>query len=291
MGWEGKNMPSVRSAMKRPHPISLAHSPQQRQSVSRVRDPTQLDSRSLRPTNRRRSKRLVVSTTEEALSLDAPNGQEERQRSRNGGGKWPPCVPRFRKAGDVPTCPVPFRPLPSVAPARVPHGFTTSPFWPVRSSTTAVPVYLLSENGIYSSKPRRLGSNKRKAPRMACQLPIAITRPKRVVGNPANDTPAFLRTELSLGGLADMLKHLWFAGTERPATPLHFHIAMGREIAIADRMDLHLLGANKGRLFVKPIPRFLLDPVFVAATCSVLMATCVIILRQTRAEGSHGKSP
>ncbi|CAP71858.1 uncharacterized protein PODANS_6_7960 [Podospora anserina S mat+] len=85
---------------------------------------------------------------------------------------------------------------------------------------------------------------------------------KRVVGNPANDILAFLRTELSLGGLADMLKHLWFAGAERPATPLHFHVSMGREVAIADRMDLHLLWSNKGRLFIKPVPRFLLNPAF-----------------------------
>ncbi|KAK4119814.1 hypothetical protein N657DRAFT_658791 [Parathielavia appendiculata] len=85
---------------------------------------------------------------------------------------------------------------------------------------------------------------------------------KRLVGNPADDIPAFLRRELSLGGLADMLKHLWFAGAERPATPLHFHVAMGREIVIADRMDLHLLWTNKRKLFVKPIPRFLLDPDF-----------------------------
>ncbi|KAK4220777.1 hypothetical protein QBC38DRAFT_462218 [Podospora fimiseda] len=31
---------------------------------------------------------------------------------------------------------------------------------------------------------------------------------KPVVGNPADDVAAFLRMELSLGGLADMLKHL-----------------------------------------------------------------------------------
>ncbi|GAB1317806.1 hypothetical protein MFIFM68171_08016 [Madurella fahalii] len=84
----------------------------------------------------------------------------------------------------------------------------------------------------------------------------------RVVGNPADDISAFLRREQSLGGVADMLKHLWFAGAERLATPLHFHAAVGREITIADRMDLHLLWANKGRLFVKPVPRFLLDPAF-----------------------------
>jgi len=85
---------------------------------------------------------------------------------------------------------------------------------------------------------------------------------KRVVGNPADDIPAFLGTQLSLGGLADMLKHLWLAGAERPATPLHFHVALGRQIAIVDRMDLHLLWYNKGRLFVKSVPRFLLDPTF-----------------------------
>lgn len=84
----------------------------------------------------------------------------------------------------------------------------------------------------------------------------------RAVGNPADDIPAFLRGELSVGALADMLKHLWFAGAERPAIPLHFHVAIGREITIVDRMDLHLLWSNRGRLFVKPIPRFLLDPDF-----------------------------
>ncbi|RYP92059.1 hypothetical protein DL770_001837 [Monosporascus sp. CRB-9-2] len=42
---------------------------------------------------------------------------------------------------------------------------------------------------------------------------------KRVVGNPAEDTPAILRRELSLGGLADILRHLWFAGVKRSAMP------------------------------------------------------------------------
>ncbi|OIW22729.1 hypothetical protein CONLIGDRAFT_637993 [Coniochaeta ligniaria NRRL 30616] len=44
--------------------------------------------------------------------------------------------------------------------------------------------------------------------------------------------------------------------------PLHFHVAIGRDIVLADRMDLHLLWTNEGRLFVKPVPRFLLDPAF-----------------------------
>ncbi|KAK7414262.1 hypothetical protein QQX98_006859 [Neonectria punicea] len=37
---------------------------------------------------------------------------------------------------------------------------------------------------------------------------------------------------------------------------------MGREIVLADRMDLHLLWDNDMRIFVKPIPKFLLDPDF-----------------------------
>ncbi len=35
---------------------------------------------------------------------------------------------------------------------------------------------------------------------------------------------------------------------------------MGREIVVADRMDLHLLWANDRSLFLKPLPHFLLDP-------------------------------
>lgn len=88
------------------------------------------------------------------------------------------------------------------------------------------------------------------------------TSGKRVVANPADDVPAFLQRELSLGGLAGMLKHLWFAGAKHPATPLHFQVAMGREIVVADRIDLHLLWDNGGKLFLKPVPRFLLDPTF-----------------------------
>jgi hypothetical protein len=105
---------------------------------------------------------------------------------------------------------------------------------------------------------------------------------KRVVDDPAEDTPAFLRRELSLGSLADMMRHLWFAGAKRPAMPLHFHIAMGREIVVVDRIDLHLLWKNEGRLFVKPVPRFLLVRPFARSTYSVLMPARAT-LRQTHA--------
>lgn len=86
---------------------------------------------------------------------------------------------------------------------------------------------------------------------------------KRAVGDPAADVPAFLQSELSLGGLPGLLKHLWFAGAARPAIPLHSHVARGREITVLDQMDRHLLtDDSEGRLFVKPVPCFLLSPTF-----------------------------
>jgi len=53
---------------------------------------------------------------------------------------------------------------------------------------------------------------------------------------------------------------------------LHLQVATGREIVVADRMDLHLRWDNHGRLFLKPVPGFLLDPDFwrTRLTCPVI---------------------
>lgn len=59
-----------------------------------------------------------------------------------------------------------------------------------------------------------------------------------------------------------MLKHLWLAGAKRPPSQLHYHVALGREITITDRIDLHLMWNANGRIFVKPLPRFLLSSKF-----------------------------
>ncbi|KAK2594839.1 hypothetical protein QQS21_007467 [Conoideocrella luteorostrata] len=84
------------------------------------------------------------------------------------------------------------------------------------------------------------------------------TKRHRAVADPCENITDFLETELSLGALDDMQRHLWFAGSRRPAVQLHFQVAMGREIVVAERMDLHLLCGSEGRIFMKPIPRFLL---------------------------------
>ena len=85
---------------------------------------------------------------------------------------------------------------------------------------------------------------------------------KYIVASPTDNVPAFVKSELSLRRLGEMIKHLWFAGSKRPTLQLHFQVALGREIVVVERMDLHLLWNNNGRLFLKPVPRFLLDPDF-----------------------------
>lgn len=85
---------------------------------------------------------------------------------------------------------------------------------------------------------------------------------RRVVGDPSLDVAQFLKEELSLGVLCEMLPHLWFAGWRRPATQLHLQVAMGRQLVVADRMDLHLLWDKNGRVFLKPIPAFIFNQDF-----------------------------
>ncbi|KAL5358355.1 hypothetical protein BJX96DRAFT_146391 [Aspergillus floccosus] len=75
---------------------------------------------------------------------------------------------------------------------------------------------------------------------------------------PSKNVEQFLVREFSLGKL-EVLKHLWYAGAVRSAKPLHEQLMIGREIVITERMDLHLLWTNDRKLFVKPLPCFLLE--------------------------------
>ncbi|KAH8652846.1 hypothetical protein BGZ61DRAFT_500805 [Ilyonectria robusta] len=67
--------------------------------------------------------------------------------------------------------------------------------------------------------------------------------------------------ELDLQRLASIHSWLWVAGRLMPPRPLHHQLVLGREIVITERMDMHLVWTT-GRMFLKPIPRFLLEPQF-----------------------------
>ncbi|KAL4990296.1 hypothetical protein BDW68DRAFT_185857 [Aspergillus falconensis] len=104
-------------------------------------------------------------------------------------------------------------------------------------------------------------------------LPACFRRHDNWVEVPRHCLDDFLSSELSLKRLEVLDRHLWFAGTKRPPKPLHYHVLIGREIIITEQMDLHLLWANDGRMFIKPLPRYLLSPEFWSENLSCL-ASC-----------------
>ncbi|KAI1117158.1 hypothetical protein F5Y14DRAFT_405044 [Nemania sp. NC0429] len=105
------------------------------------------------------------------------------------------------------------------------------------------------------------------------------TATRRVVANPAKsdeEKRKFLVSDLSIDSLSSMEKHLWWAGSRRPPIQLHLQVAIGRQIVVDERMDHHLVWDNSGRIFIRPMPPFLLDcdvwDNFLA--CSDINCTC-----------------
>jgi len=72
---------------------------------------------------------------------------------------------------------------------------------------------------------------------------------------------AWIKTELDLQRLHRIFAWLWMAGRPTPPRPLHYQLLLGREIFVTERMDMHLVWTT-GRIFLKPVPRFLLAPLF-----------------------------
>ncbi|KAI0135748.1 hypothetical protein F4814DRAFT_35052 [Daldinia grandis] len=74
----------------------------------------------------------------------------------------------------------------------------------------------------------------------------------------------FLKQELLVERLNNIQDWLWICGRPMPPRPLHHQILLSREIAISEDPELHLVW-SKNRIFLKPIPPYLLDPDFWAA--------------------------
>ncbi|KAI3390703.1 hypothetical protein diail_8806 [Diaporthe ilicicola] len=78
---------------------------------------------------------------------------------------------------------------------------------------------------------------------------------------PSAKSLEFLKKELSTGRLSKMFDHLWWAGRPVPPQPLHCQLLRERQVVVTEQMDLHLVW-KPGQMYIKPIPRFLLDPRF-----------------------------
>ncbi|KAH6994663.1 hypothetical protein EDB82DRAFT_198776 [Fusarium venenatum] len=75
---------------------------------------------------------------------------------------------------------------------------------------------------------------------------------------PSRQPEEFVAKELDLRRLTEVSGWLWFAGRLEPPRPLHLQLLLGRAITCTEQMDLHLIWST-GRIFIKPIPRFLLN--------------------------------
>ena len=73
------------------------------------------------------------------------------------------------------------------------------------------------------------------------------------------DIKAWIEKELNLQRLHSIMKRMWIVGRPMPPRPLHHQLLLSRDILLTEQMDMHLVWTT-GRIFLKPIPRFLLEP-------------------------------
>ncbi|EFY86037.1 hypothetical protein MAC_07921 [Metarhizium acridum CQMa 102] len=71
----------------------------------------------------------------------------------------------------------------------------------------------------------------------------------------------FLEGELGVPSLNDVHDLLWLAGRPMPPRPLTYQLAASRNIAVVEDVNLHLVW-EPGRIFLKPLPRYLLNAAF-----------------------------
>lgn len=77
----------------------------------------------------------------------------------------------------------------------------------------------------------------------------------------SRDVKACLEKELDLRRLTNIMDWLWLVGRPSPPRPLHHQVLLSRDVFITERIDMHLVW-TAGQIFLKPLPRFLLEPRF-----------------------------
>ncbi|KAK4233365.1 subtilisin-like serine protease [Achaetomium macrosporum] len=92
-------------------------------------------------------------------------------------------------------------------------------------------------------------------------LPASYRTESDDLAAPACHITACIDKELDLRRLTRIHGWLWAVGRPMPPRPLHYQLLLRREILVAEQMDMHLVWTT-GRIFVKPVPRFLLDSRF-----------------------------
>jgi predicted DNA-binding protein len=88
-------------------------------------------------------------------------------------------------------------------------------------------------------------------------LPATVRRGNTLVRS-IDDPDAYYITELRTARLDEIESYLWLAGLSNCARPLHRQQLLGREIIITEDPNEHLVW-HKTRIFIKPLPIFLVD--------------------------------
>jgi len=78
---------------------------------------------------------------------------------------------------------------------------------------------------------------------------------------PRLDDISWIENELDVERLHRIKCWFWMVGRPTPPRPLHHQVLLGRKIFITEQMDMHLVW-TAGRMYLKPLPRFLLEPQF-----------------------------
>lgn len=96
-------------------------------------------------------------------------------------------------------------------------------------------------------------------------LPPALNKlpGQPAVGLSSDEVLQYLDRDLPTPDLDRMSRHLWLLATPKHShiSPLHDQIVRGRQIVVSENPELHLVWIHS-RVFVKPLPPFLLSHVF-----------------------------
>ncbi|PNP40203.1 hypothetical protein TGAMA5MH_07858 [Trichoderma gamsii] len=92
-------------------------------------------------------------------------------------------------------------------------------------------------------------------------LPSSFRNGIAWVGIPEKRVEHFLTNDLSVNRLMEVFDCFFMLGKNAPPRALSYQKALGLEITVIEKMDMHLL-RSKGQILIKPLPKYLLEPKF-----------------------------
>jgi len=92
-------------------------------------------------------------------------------------------------------------------------------------------------------------------------LPATFRTKSDNIRVPSADNIDFFERDLLVQRIENVKRLLWMVGRPMPPRPLHHQLMLQREIVVSEDVEHHLVWA-KSKIWVKPLPLYLLDPDF-----------------------------